>query len=261
MDSTGPEEAFEVRLREAAGEDLELLVERHAAKMDAGQARKVLKNPFVTGAVIARLAAERHLAAVYEVRRDVVLLPSSPRTLVLDWLTGLFWPDLVRAGRDIRLHPTVRRSADLRLLERLQGFSLGEKLVLARTASAGVLGHLRNDPSPRVVAALLENPRLTESLLAPLLGSDASSPKTLAVVAASPRWTSRYGVRLALVRNPRTPVASALQLLPMIKKSDLQAVAADLRLDGVVRQRGRLLSGGGRGDGRGSTIDRSPRCR
>lgn len=238
-----PEPTWQARLREAAGEDLARLVDLHAAEMGPAEAASVLKNPFVTASLVERLAAERHLAAAYEVRRNVALHPAAPRVLALDWMGGLFWPDLVRAGRDPRLHPTVRRAAELRLVERLPGLSLGEKMALARTASGGVLAHLRHDPSPRVVAAMLDNPLLTELLLAPLLAGENAAPLALAAIAASPRWSSRYGVRLALVRNPRTPLAAALPLVPLLKRRDLQALGADPRLDGVLRQRARLLAG------------------
>ncbi|QQR73548.1 MAG: hypothetical protein IPJ17_19025 [Holophagales bacterium] len=236
-------EDLERILREAAGDELVRTVEAHASRIDARQARLVLKNPYVSGPLIALLAEQRQLASAYDVRRDVVLHPLAPRVLALDWIGGLFWPDLVRAGRDPRLHPTVRRAAELRLIERLVALSLGEKTAIARSASAGVLASLRHDPSPRVVAALLENPLLTEPLLLPLLASESASPRALATVAASSRWSSRYAIRLALVRNPRTPLAASLPLVAALKKRDLAALATDPRLDGALRQRGRLLSG------------------
>ena len=62
---------------------------------------------------------------------------------------------------------------------------------IARGASPAVLAALRHDPTPRVVAALLENPRLTEATLLPLLASEQSSPQALAVVAGNPKWSSR----------------------------------------------------------------------
>lgn len=244
MDAAGVEAEWVAQLREAGGELLERVVDRHLAEMGAREVRLLLRNPYLTPELVAKAAAAANLTSVYEVRRDLVLHPLAPRIAVLGWIGGLFWPDLVRAGRDPRLHPTVRRAADQRLIERLPGLALGEKIGLARGASAGVISHLRHDPSPRVVAALLDNPHLTEGLLAPLLANDTAAPRALAVVAAAARWTSRYPVRLALVRNPRTPLAAAMSLLPLLKKRDLLSLTGDPRLDGALRQRARLLSGG-----------------
>lgn len=230
------------RLRSAAAEALDALVAEQAALLEPRQARLALRNPFVTAQIVARLAAERRLAASYEVRREVVSHPVTPRALALDWVGGLFWPDLARVSRDPRVHPAVRRAADLALVDRLPGLAIGERTALARSAGAGVISHLRHDPTPRVTAALLDNPRLTEGLLMPLLASERAFPACLAAVAAS-RWGARPSVRSALARNPRTPLATALGILPMLRKGELRAIAIDPRLGEPVRRRARLLSG------------------
>ena len=102
---------------------------------------------------------------------------------------------------------------------------------------------LRNDPEPRVIEALLENPRLTEGSLLPMLSREVARPEVLSLVANSHRWGTRYPVRVAICKNPRTPATSSLPLLPMLKKKDLGAVARDRRLPSVVRRRAEVLLG------------------
>jgi hypothetical protein len=102
-----------------------------------------------------------------------------------------------------------------------------------------------------VIAALLENPRLTEGLLVPLAADENASPQALAVVAGNPKWASRYPIRAALCRNPRTPLGAGLALLPMLQKKDLEAVATDARLLLPLRRRAQLLAGAGGEGGRG----------
>ena len=92
-------------------------------------------------------------------------------------------------------------------------------------AGPAVIASLRHDPTPRVVAALLENPRLTEGLLMPLAAGEKSAPQVLALLASSPRWSGRQALRYALCRNPATPIPSALAMLPMLGKRELEAVA------------------------------------
>jgi hypothetical protein len=171
--------------------------------------------------------------------------PRTPQIVALRFIPGLYWADLVRVGLDMRLHPMVRRAAEARLIERLPALAVGEKMAIARSASPGVLAALRNDPTPRVIAALLENSRLTEGLLVPLLASESALPAVLAVIAGSPKWSLRYPIRLALCQNPRTPLDRALMLLPMLKRSDLESVAANLRLKLPLRRRAQLLARGG----------------
>ena len=83
---------------------------------------------------------------------------------------------------------------------------------------------------------------MTEGALAPLLASVKALAPVLAVIAAHPRWGCRYPIRVALARNPHTPVATVLPLLSALKKPDLMGVAADHRLSAPVRQRAQLLA-------------------
>lgn len=232
------------RLREAPAEELEALVEAHAAEIGAREAEQALLNPFAGAEVIAALAADRRLARAYGFRRAVACHPRTPEPVALRWVPGLYWRDLVALGLETRVRPVVRRAADRHLVAWLDGFALGEKVAVARRAGPGVLSHLRHDPSPRVIAALLDNPRLTEGALMPLIHRDDARPEVLRVIAQSPRWGNRYPLRAALARNPRTPVATALTLLPSLKKVDLRAVAATPRVPTPVRRRAQLLSGG-----------------
>ncbi len=202
-----------------------------------------LRNPHLSAAWTAKLLQEPRLIAAYGVRRAGAFHPRTPRMLAIEIVGGLYWADLLALGVDPRVHPAVRRAADDRLIERLPGLSVGEKISIARRGSARVVQALRRDPTPRVIAALLENPRMTESLLVSVIASEQTSPGILEVVAAHNRWNAAYEVRVTLCRNPRTPLTTAMALLPLLKRADLAAVAADLALPLPVRRRAHLLAG------------------
>ncbi len=230
-------------LREAAGEELLELVRAALPELDASHLRQLFRNPFVGAEELRLLANERRLLAIHEVRTGLASHPRSPTVLALRFVPGLHWRELLELGLDVRVHPTVRAAGDRYLAERLPALAEGEKTSIARRAGQPVLARLRHDPSRRVIAALLENPRLTEGVLFPLLSSEATLPAILALVAANPRWGSRYEVRLALAKNSASPLEVALRLLPMLKKVDLKAVASLPRVSSLVRRRARLLLG------------------
>lgn len=231
------------RLREAGSDDLLALVREHLARLDPPAVKAVLRNPYATAEVVDVLASQPRLLSFYEVRRDIAMHPSTPETLALRLVQGLFWRDLSALGADTRLHPRVRRSADQLLIVRLPELAVGEKVSMARRAGPGLLAHLRHDPNPRVIGAMLDNPRLTEDILAPVAHSAATQGPVLALIAADRRWGVRYGLQVAICRNPGTPLATSLRLLPSLRKSELKAVASDPRLAEAVRQRARLLLG------------------
>ena len=238
-----PPADLERRLREADTEELHELLDRHAEQMDVRQAMHVLRNPFLDREGIEAVADQGRLLASYEVKRLIALHPRTPEPLALRFVPSLFWRDLLEMGGDTRVRPTVRRAADRRLMGRMSGLATGEKMAIARRASGRVLERLRHDPSPRVVAALLENPRITEGVILPLVSSDDAQPKVLELVARNRRWGVRYEVRFALCLNPRTPVQAVLPILPMLRKRDLRTVSRQMRLPMPVRRRANVLLG------------------
>lgn len=119
--------------------------------------------------------------------------------------------------------------------------TLGERKSLARGHRRALLQQLLRDPHPDVVAVLVENPHITERDVLVLAARRPSTAEALAHVAASRRWLPRYGVRLALVKNPYTPVPWAVRLATTLRATDLREVAADSHLAALVREQAQDL--------------------
>jgi hypothetical protein len=237
------EPELHLRLREAGSEELLALLRARAGELTAPAVRHALRNPYCTAEAIEAVAAERRLLSFYEVRRDLALHPRAPETLAARFVPTLWWRDLMALALDTRLRPALRRTAEIHLGTRLPELAVGEKVALARRASPGIIAQLRLDPSPRVIAALLDNPRLTEGMLEPVLHRVSTSPAILELIANDRRWGVRYPLRLALVRNPATPLKISWRLLEALRKADLRPVAADPRIPEPVRRRARVLLG------------------
>jgi hypothetical protein len=205
----------------------------------------VLRHPHAGAEVVALIGQVPRLLATYEVSREIARHPRAPLVLATRAVTTLFWRDHLEVALDTRVAPQVRRLAEARILERLPSLAVGERISLARRASAQVQAQLRRDPDLRVVRALLENPRLTEGVLLPLLIAPDTRADVLQMVAADRRWGARVEVRRALARHPRTPPDTALTLISGLPRSDQRAIANDARVAEVVRRRARLLSGMG----------------
>jgi hypothetical protein len=229
------------RLGRASSRELLRLVTGLGDALTPGDARRVLRNPFATGEVIEALLGARRLAASYDVRSAIARHRRAPESVALRFVSGLFWRDLLEISVDVRISPAVRRVAEKYLIRRLSRLTTGEKVTLARRATAEVQAHLRGDPNLRVIQALLENPRLTEATLLPLAASEKTLPRVLDLVARDPRWGSRYEIRLALARNTRSPFRAIFEILPTLRRQDLLAVARREEHSWVVRHRAREL--------------------
>lgn len=230
-------------LREADTEALLALLAERAEQLGVPEVRQTLSNPFASAEVMAFLGGQTRLLSYYEVRRGLALHPKAPEALALRFVSGLYWRDLMAAGLDTRLHPRIRRAADEYLSARLGQLAVGEKISLARRASPTVLAHLRGDPSPRVIAALLDNPRLTEGTLAPLVHGENANGPVLKLIADDRRWGTRMTLRAALAKNPRTPLETALRIVSSLSKADLRGVAHAPRVPEAVARRARELLG------------------
>jgi hypothetical protein len=161
----------------------------------------------------------------------VVLNPRAPRALAQRLVPSLRWRDLADVAASPRVDPAARVRAEGLLKEQLPDLRLGERVTLARLATPAVLAPMLLDPEPRVAEASLLNPRLREEDLVLAVRAAAAPRALLEAATSSPRWRECYAVRLALVLQPRTPLALALGQLSALLPRDLERVA---RTDGIL---------------------------
>ncbi len=219
------------------------MLDEHLSEAGPSQALQALANPFIDQEEIARLLNESRLLTDAALREALVRHPRTPRTAALGMIHSLYWRQLVSIGRDTRVHPAVRRAADNAVRSRLPGLASGERVAIARYAGGGLLRIIAADPDPRVIGALLDNPRLSERDLTPVLTEGRGQAEALQRIASHQRWVTRPSVRRALCLNSRTPVGTVLALLPTLNKGDLGAVRAARHLSSRVRQRAAVLLG------------------
>jgi len=105
--------------------------------------------------------------------------------------------------------------------------TLGERKALARSWRRDVLERLLLDPHTDVIELVLANPHVTETDILKIATSRQSSAQALALVLRAGRWGLSPRVRMALVRNPNLPLTSALRLLGLLNRADLQTLARD----------------------------------
>lgn len=241
-------DALAAQIRSADARGLRSLMAEGGRRLDPRTVRLILHHPHVTAEVIEEISLDRHLLGTYEIKSAVARHRRTPPTVAQRFVPGLFWRDLVELGLDVRVSPSVRRVADKYLLLRLPKLAIGERIAVARRAGPPILVQLRSDPHPRVIAGLLDNPRLTEQLLLPMIADDRTGPRLLDVVARHRRWWVRYPVRLALCANPMTPFRVVFALLPGLRRCDLKPIADDPRHASVIRHQARSLAMPGSGE-------------
>lgn len=109
--------------------------------------------------------------------------------------------------------------------ERVRGLPQIEKILLASKADRSERALLLQDSDPRVLLSLLRNPRLTVDEVVRLAKSSSLSFQIVDTIAQTAQWMASVDVRLALVRNPKTPQAVALRILPSLPELEVKAIA------------------------------------
>ncbi|MBS1849551.1 MAG: hypothetical protein JST79_01450 [Acidobacteria bacterium] len=171
----------------------------------------LLQSGDLAADVLERLSKNSSVLKYRKVKLALVEHPRTPRHVSLPLLRGLFTFDLMQVALQPMVAADIKMAAEEALLNRMEAISSGEKLTLAHRASGRVAGELLLDPEPRVIQAALENPRLTEAPIIKAVTRPDSPSALVEAVCHHAKWSLRREIRLALLRNEKTPLARAVE--------------------------------------------------
>lgn len=195
----------------------------------------LIRNRATTTEIVTRIGRNPAWMRSREIKVAVVENPRTPHVLARRFLPHLFWRDLAELASNLRVSPVLRRESEKLLATRLPELTLGEKIALARRGSRGVIEILREESDTGVLRAIAGNSRATEADLARIVARSDVRPDFLGWLADQSSWGQRREVRLALVRHPQTPPASALRLTHLLSKRDADDLRHDVSAPRLVR--------------------------
>lgn len=215
----------------------------YAAPPDPGltedRALAQLQNRHVPADEIERITNSPAVTKSRKVRLAVAVHPNCPRGLALRLLRELYTFDLMRFALTPAVAADLKHLADELLVSRLASISLGERIALARRCSGMVAAALLLDKESRVWQTALENSRLTEAAITKAL-QRLATPAFVEAVCHHAMWSLRHEIRVALLRNPHTPLARALEfarrLPPPILRDVLHASRLPERVKSYLRE-------------------------
>lgn len=116
----------------------------------------------------------------------------------------------------------------------IQRMTVAERIRLAMLGNKEVRGILIRDPARAVQIAVLGNPRLTDGEIERIASSRSVDDEVIRLILNNRDWMKRYAIKLALVKNPKTPVKESMRLLSHMMDKDLKEVARSKNLPNVV---------------------------
>ncbi len=122
------------------------------------------------------------------------------------------------------------------LNQRIQNMTVPERIRLAMYGGKEARTLLMQDTNRVVQLAVLDNPKLTPSEVAAFANSRMVGEEVLRKIAANREWIKLYPIRLALVKNPKTPVGISVKLVGSLNLQDLKLLSKSKMVSSVVVQ-------------------------
>jgi hypothetical protein len=186
---------------------------------------QMLERLDLSATVLAAIAEKGKWAASEGVRLRLARHPRTPRRFALALLRQLYLFDLVRLSLLPSTPAEIKRVAEELIVTRVPHLPVGQKLTLARRGTSRVAGALLAEGHPQAIKLTLANAFLTESQILKVLAKPGVPERVVAAIAQHPKWSVQYNVRVALIRNPHTPVPVVLAFLPNLTVRDLKDLA------------------------------------
>lgn len=122
------------------------------------------------------------------------------------------------------------------LIRRLMFMTVKDRVKFALKGDREARGILVRDSNRVVATAVIYNPRITENEIESIANMRTVSEDVLRLVGLNRAWTRSYKIIHNLARNPRTPMATAVQILPRIQAKDLVALSENRNITEAVRR-------------------------
>ncbi len=213
---------------------------------DVGVLRAVLKNPRLDESHLLVLLKRRDLsedlisiisrlpqvAKSHRLKVAIVHNPDSSGPIFQSLLPHLHLFELVSVCYMPGVSADHRLAAEKAIIQMLPATPMGNKLTLARRSTAAVVGMLLREGESILMDACLSNPRLKESEIYSFLNGPTATAETISAIARNPRWQARLNIKLAVLRNRKTPLVWFSIILPKLPTGEIRKLLASRMFTG-----------------------------
>ena len=128
------------------------------------------------------------------------------------------------------------------LIRRIMFMTVKDRVKLGMKGDRETRSILIRDPNKVVATAVINNPRVTDNEVENIASMRTVSDEVLRIIGLNRAWARSYPIIHNLVRNPRTPIPTAMNILPRIRTKDLQNISQNRNVSEAVRRQAYRLS-------------------
>jgi hypothetical protein len=180
--------------------------------------------------LLAALYGNKRLLESHSVKLALVAHPDTPPHIALTVLPLLYIFDLLKLCLIPGVPADIHLAAERKIVQQLPTQPLGNKLTMARRGTAAIVEALLREGTQNIVELCLDNPHLKEGALHQFLTSSHATAENVSLVARNSRWKNRPNIRLAILKNPRTPLIWFTLFLPGVPAATRLDLLASPRL-------------------------------
>jgi hypothetical protein len=182
------------------------------------------------GSVIQLIYTRKRHLNTNPVKCALVAHPETPPHIAQAILPLLPVFELLKLCLMPRVSVDIHVAAERIIAQQIPAQPLGNKLTLARRGTAAILDALLRDGVQSVMEICLDNPRLKEGTLHQFLASAHATAENVTIVARNSRWQHRPNIRLAILKNARTPLLLFGEFLAGLPMGTVRELLASPRL-------------------------------
>lgn len=128
------------------------------------------------------------------------------------------------------------------LIRRVMMMTVRDRVKLGLKGDREARAILIRDSNRVVASAVIHNPRVTDQEVENIAAMRTVSDEVLRIIARNRTWARSYPIILNLARNPRTPIPTAISILPRIRTKDLQHISQNRNVSEAVRRQAYRLA-------------------
>jgi hypothetical protein len=128
------------------------------------------------------------------------------------------------------------------LIRKIMFMNVKDRMKLAMKGDREARSILIRDSNKIVCSAVVKNPRVTEQEVENISAMRTVAAEVLRLIAMNRSWARSYTIIHNLARNPRTPIPTAMNILPRIRTKDLNQISQNRNVSETVRRQAYRLA-------------------
>jgi len=169
------------------------------------------------------------------------------------WLPSERYEDLLDETFEQRQAAAERLAAELNadgsappervaLIRRIMLMKVKDRMKLGMKGDREARSILIRDSNKVVAQAVINNPRITDQEVEAIAAMRTVNDEVLRLIAMNRNWARQYPIITNLARNPRTPLPTAMSILPRLHAKELKGLGQNRNVSDAVRRQALRLA-------------------